>query len=151
MQLRLDSADFRASQYISQNLVKWAEETVLDSVKAHANAAGVPPAYLSALRIEQTGWISARVILDWQGPHGEPLGIWFEKGTKQHIIRATTARVLRWIDKKSGGKTRFAKAVKHPGTKALRIMELGAKSGVPRLWQKICVETSKFLEESKIP
>jgi hypothetical protein len=42
-----------------------------------------------------------------------------DEGTKAHIIKPVTAKVLHWVD--AGGDDHFAKLVHHPGTKAQEI------------------------------
>lgn len=147
--LRLESAPFRLSQFVQQNLESWIESTVVDSVKSFARASGASQKYLDSIKIIRTGPYTADVILDYQGEKGEPLGIWREKGTRPHPIVAFRSPFLYFYWEKLKRYVSFRK-VRHPGTKAMHIMENGAKYGMPRLRQKIISETNNFLQEMKM-
>ena len=54
-----------------------------------------------------------------------------EFGTRPHEIRPRVKRVLRWKDK--GGTVRYARRVRHPGTKAQPYMLPGAERAVTDL------------------
>jgi len=47
--------------------------------------------------------------------------LYFEEGTKPHVIEPVEKQALRWID---GGEERFAKSVAHPGTMGHFMVEL---------------------------
>jgi hypothetical protein len=145
--MRLASADFRTEQFINQNIIKWTEQTVLDSIYAFAKAAQVPDAYIASLKVVQTGWMKADVILDYF-EDGKPLGLWFEYGTKPHGIQGNPFLAFFWEKLK---KFVVFHRINHPGQKGLYIMTRGTQMGKPRLKAKIIAETTKFLEESKIP
>jgi hypothetical protein len=51
-------------------------------------------------------------------------------GTQPHIIRARNARALRF---EASGGTRFARSVRHPGTRPLRFFERGAQQARPQI------------------
>jgi hypothetical protein len=51
-------------------------------------------------------------------------------GTRPHLIRARNARALRF---EVGGGTRFARSVRHPGTRPLRFFERGAQQARPQI------------------
>jgi hypothetical protein len=51
-------------------------------------------------------------------------------GTQPHLIRARNARALRF---EAGGSTRFARSVRHPGTRPLRFFERGARQARPQI------------------
>lgn len=44
--------------------------------------------------------------------------VYVHEGTRPHPIRPKKRKVLAWIPRGPGGKTVFAREVKHPGTKA---------------------------------
>lgn len=144
--LRLDSSIFRSEQNIDLNLVKWTNQTIVDEIKAFANAAGVPAEYMASVKIVKTGWMKCQVELEYV-KNGKPLGIYFERGTPPHTILGNP---LRFFWEKIGRWVSFNK-VKHPGQKDLRIMERAEKNGLQRLADVISNETSKYLEEVKIP
>ena len=60
------------------------------------------------------------------------LMIWLEfTGTKPHIIKPKKAKMLSWIDKKTG-KRRFAMKVRHPGTKPQPHLRPAIRKVLPR-------------------
>ena len=74
-----------------------------------------------------------------------------ERGTKAHIIRPKTKKVLRWAADgsgrlsgavRTGGNVRFAKRVRHPGTKAQPFMLPGARKAVEGVGLKTVIITS---------
>lgn len=74
-----------------------------------------------------------------------------ERGTRAHDIRPKNKKVLAWAADgsarlsgavRTGGKVRFAKRVRHPGTKAQPYMVPGAKKAVEGLGLKTIIVTS---------
>lgn len=65
------------------------------------------------------GIITATVYVDAPrtppNPDNVAVAAFNEFGTRAHIIRAKNRKALRW---QQGGQTRFAKSVRHPGTRA---------------------------------
>jgi hypothetical protein len=59
-----------------------------------------------------------------------PVALWQNRGTPPHLIRARNARALRFVT--SGG-TRFARSVRHPGTRPLRFFERGVEQARPQI------------------
>ena len=47
-----------------------------------------------------------------------PYALFVHEGTKAHVIRPRNKKILAWVPRGSGAKTRFAMKVNHPGTKA---------------------------------
>lgn len=146
--LRLQSAPFRLTQYISQNLVTWTKEIILPEIVSAADTIGHGDNYSRHLSVVQTGPLSVDIILDWQ-INDKPVGVWFEKGTKAHFIEAVFANLLHWIDKLTK-QHRFARRVYHPGTKAHHFMERGYHRGARKLMLKITDETNAFLQRSRM-
>jgi hypothetical protein len=63
---------------------------------------------------------------------GASYAIYVHEGTKPHMIPKagnTSAKTLRWKTG-TGGKVRFAKRVRHPGTKANPFMLRGARKAI---------------------
>ena len=74
-----------------------------------------------------------------------------ERGTRPHIIRPKNKKVLRWAADgsgrltgavRAGGQARFAKRVRHPGTKAQPYMVPGARKAVEGAGLKTVVITA---------
>lgn len=76
---------------------------------------------------------------------------WIERGTKRHAILASK-RALAWTAGKrkgSKGKPIFAKSIKHPGSRAQRLLERAGRMGGPaaaRIWM-----STVSAEMAKIP
>lgn len=147
IQLRMASADFRTEQFINQNIVRWTESTILDSIRRKARREKAPDSYINALKVIYKGWMRADVELDYN-KDGKPLGLWFEFGTPPHEIKGNPTLTFFW--KKVQKVVTFGK-VSHPGQKGKYIMTKGYKNGKRRLREVISTETTQFLEETKIP
>jgi len=65
--------------------------------------------------------------LDYKGDNNEPLGVWFEHGTKDHFIKPTNKKALSWIE---GGQRFFSKGHFVKGIPERRIMERTRKQGL---------------------
>jgi hypothetical protein len=74
-----------------------------------------------------------------------------ERGTRAHVIRPKSKKVLRWAADgsarlsgavRTGGKVRFAKRVNHPGTRAQPFMLPGAKKAVEGAGLKTVIVTA---------
>jgi len=146
-QLRLDSAIFRAEQRIDNKMLELVDQTVVDEIKAFANAAGVPPEYLASVRVVKTGWMKCQVELDYT-KNGKPLGLQFEFGTRAHkifghpVLKFFWERIGRWVT--------FGK-VNHPGTKPFKIMTLSENRGLQRFAELASQDANKYMDEMKIP
>lgn len=146
-QLRLDSVDFRAEQFIDQNLTIWAEETIVSKIEEIAKSIGVPEEYLNSVQIVKSGWMKVEVILDYT-KDGKPLGIWFENGTEAHgilgnpFLRFFWEKIQKWV---------VLRKVKHPGTKAHHIMQRAEDEGMNLLAGMIPDKTTNYLREVMIP
>ena len=60
---------------------------------------------------------------------GANYSAYVEYGTRAHVIEPRNKSVLRWKD---GGKVRFARRVRHPGTKAQPFMIPGFEAAIKR-------------------
>jgi hypothetical protein len=58
------------------------------------------------------------------------IALFMNAGTQPHLIRARNARALRF---QTSGGTRFARSVRHPGTRPLRFFERGAQQARPQI------------------
>ena len=59
----------------------------------------------------------------------DPIFKYVDEGTKAHIIKPVTAKVLHWVDVNTG-EDHFAKEVHHPGNKAQKISQ-----SIREVWQ----------------
>lgn len=161
--LRLESAPFRLTQYITLNLENWVRQTILEEIVRAAH--GYEAIYRQNLRIERTGPLAFNIVFSYTGSNGEPLaGVFLERGTKPHKIRSRYKLFLRWFTQTAAAKffpqfnkvrgniqqVHFAKEVNHPGTTGLQAMSIGAQYGMPKLMTKIIAETNRFLQETRM-
>lgn len=49
-----------------------------------------------------------------------PYALFVHEGTRAHVIRPRNKKVLAWVPRGAGAKTRFASSVNHPGTRPQR-------------------------------
>lgn len=163
----MQSAPIRAQLFIEQNIETWAREEIIPEILA--NAGKFRDLYAQHLKIERVSPLKVNVVLDWQQKghfigEKKPIGIFVDQGTKAHIIEPRGPWPLHWIETVAAAKVfpQFSKAagfierhvyrwrVRHPGTKAVKAMEKGAKKGVPKFKKRVIMETTNFLERSKM-
>lgn len=58
--------------------------------------------------------------------------LFFEEGTRPHIIRPIRAKSLRWVDEMTGEEV-FAQMVRHPGTPAYEMIAKTEKLMLPQI------------------
>jgi hypothetical protein len=151
--LRLESARTRVLQYIDDNLEEWVTEEVVQPTQHIAWGEGLSEHAIGAIDIEREDYLKVKMVWNLFGDNGEPLGVWLENGTPEHIIAAKGelfggANMLRWYSK--GGKPIFRKRVKHPGTKGKHILKRGWEIGRHNLSKRIGYEVNKWLQVDKI-
>jgi hypothetical protein len=151
--LRLESAKTRVLDYIDNHLEEWVTEEVVQPTQHIAWGEGLSENAISEITIEREDYLKVKMVWNLFGDNGEPLGVWLENGTKEHIIEAKGelfggANSLRWYSK--GGKPIFRKKVKHPGTKGKHILKRGWEIGKPNLQKRIGREVNNWLQVDKI-
>ena len=112
--------------FINNKIINLAERTFGEEFLKLANANGMTDRYKQSLKITQEG--STLVLeLDYRGrDNDEPLGVWFERGTRRHFIKPTN-KVLSWIE---NGQRFFSKGHFVSGIVPKRIMENMARNGM---------------------
>lgn len=154
--LRLLSAKYRIDQMIASNIQQWAEEEILQVAQKICWRNGLSENAISGLYIDAR-YEGRKVVVDlrWdlEGPNGEPVWKFLDKGTPPHVIEAKGKLFggsdwLRWYDKQM--KPVFRKKVNHPGTKAMDISGQTRKEGVPNLKKRIIREVNKIIDETRI-
>jgi len=156
--LRLDSAPFRIKEIIRKNAVNVAERTFGETFRELAEAAGMSSRYQQSLKMSMEG-NELVMELDYRGvDNNEPLGLWFEKGTKGHFIRPkgsgaqfskidkelAGSNVLSWVQ---DGKRFFSAGHFVRGITATNIMENLKREGMPKFKEKL-VETIEGMMEA---
>ncbi len=116
-------------KFIDDQVVNIAERTFGEEFLKLAEAEGMTGRYKQSLVIKTE---SGNLILelDYRGQdNDEPLGVWFEHGTKDHFIKPTEKKALSWIE---GGQRFFSKGHFVKGIPERRIMERMEKQGLPQ-------------------
>ena len=113
-------------KFIDGQVANIAERTLGEEFLKLAESEGMTARYKQSLKITTE---SGNLILelDYRGENDEPLGVWFEHGTKDHFIKPTNKKVLSWIE---GGQRFFSKGHFVKGIPERRIMERMRKQGL---------------------
>ena len=91
----------------------------------------------SAVGRRRLGEMNYQVYIDLQRA---PYGRFVEEGTRPHVISARNVRALRFS---TGGSIVFAKNVKHPGTKPVRML----RRGVSEAWRGLEQRWAQRIED----
>jgi hypothetical protein len=148
--LRLDSAPFRTRNIIRQIAVRVARETFGKRFKEIAEFEEMSERYQDALRFHLEGDIlglSVVMTLDYQGDNGEPLGIWFEEGTKDHFIAPKDKKALRF---EIGNQVFFSKGHWVKGIKERHIIQRTVQEGLPEFANELKKQIEAELERTKL-
>jgi hypothetical protein len=105
---------------------RWATEDE-DDMAVTMQASGIQQAVSRLQALRAAAALLARTDCRVGSP--SPVALWQNAGTQPHLIRARNARALHW----EGGGTRFARSVRHPGTRPLRFFERGAQQARPQI------------------
>ena len=118
----------QVKKFIDDQVVNIAERTFGEEFLKLSEAEGMTARYRQSLKIKTD---SGKLIieLDYRGENEEPLGVWFEHGTKDHFIKPTEKKSLSWIE---GGQRFFSKGHFVKGIPERRIMERMTKQGLPQ-------------------
>lgn len=156
MELRLDSAKIRIEEYADSVLSDTIDETILESCRTVARAAGMRQAYLDEIKFEKKGFLKGDVVNEWTSlskdalGKGVPLALFFEDGTVTHFIEPLDPDgVLVWEDPDTG-ETRYSKGHIVAGIKAMKIMINGFKFGLDRFIQTLVNKINRFLQENSL-
>jgi hypothetical protein len=83
---------------------------------------------------------------DYIDPDRAFYGKWVHDGTKPHIIRARNKKVLRWATGR--GKWRFARWVRHPGTKPDQFLYEAGRLQQNKINEIFAEYTNKAIQEA---
>ena len=70
--------------YMDDLLKKLVEKHVLEKARSLARAAWLPDAFVDGLKVIRTDKYEYHLINTFKGKWGEPLALWYEKGTVQN-------------------------------------------------------------------
>lgn len=164
-QVQTLSGDVR--NFISDNMLRWAEGTIQAEAIRFARAANMPPKFIDGIKIIQKG---DKIFLEneWKSKDTDaPLAVFFEYGTSDHWVAPLSPDgVLAWTSKgttntrnasaiyfknfseKKGDKM-FSKGHYVSGLPRLEPMTRGYQAGLKRFRYKIQTEVKrKFSKEN---
>ena len=148
--------NFQVFEFIRKNAANIADRTIGEKFLQMADANGRSGRYKNSYKIvpNQFGF---KITLDYQGEDNEPLGIWFEEGTKAHFIRPkgsgaqfakidpslTGANVLSWVE---NGKRFFSAGHFVRGIKKMNIVHGSLEQGMPLFKLELAKQVKEFVE-----
>lgn len=159
--LKLGSMEFRLQEFVRKRAERIARETIGFEIKQIASNMGMSSKYIDSLEYSVEGIgrnLKLKIDLNYFGEGGEPLGYWFEHGTKDHWIEPKGAgiqfdkmsdefaskhkgsNVLHWTD---GGQHFFSKGHMVSGIKAHKIIEEGKTRGMPEFLGRLKAEVKE--------
>ena len=145
--LRAESLPFRIEEFINFRVLDIANNTLVPAIKKQAVLKKMPDRYINSIKAEFDGshlWI----WVDFKGKKGEPLDVFFEKGTKKHFIKPKAAKALSWI---VGGFVKaFSKGHYVSGIKARYVFRDGFLKGYPEFKKKLQEELEEYTKETML-
>ena len=142
--LRTESVSFRASEFIRKMAPIIADRTIGEGIRNVARQQKMPKRYAQSLHFDMDG-MTLTCWVDFEGEDGEPLGLWFEEGTKRHFIAPVTAKALSWI---AAGERFFSKGHWVRGIVARHVFKHGVRQGIKKFLKELERETTQYLERS---
>lgn len=124
----MTSVKEKIRDFINDQTVNIAERTFGEEFLRLADVEDMSPRYKQSLKIK-TDFGKLILELDYQGDNNEPLGVWFEHGTKDHFIKPVKAKALSFIE---NGQRFFSKGHFVKGIRERRIMEKMVRLGLPK-------------------
>lgn len=144
--LRLESTTVRTEEFIKQVAPNIAHRTIVEKITDIAMAKKIPPRYWQSIHAEMEG-MALIIWVDFEGENKEPLGHWFEEGTKKHKIMPIKAKVLSWIQ---NGIRRFSLGHWVRGIRARHAFRDGVRAGLPLFLEALRIEIQAYQDEAKI-
>lgn len=150
-QLRLRTIeDQRINPFIDSIIVDEFIKEVEDPLKALATGEGLAQSYIDSISTVKLGFCTVALKMSLERD-GKPLGIWLEKGTKQHWIEPKDPIngpfALHWTYQ---GKSYFSKGHMHPGFEGYHILDMVPFLYIPRFEKKIATRTNEYLERTSL-
>ena len=152
--LRMESASFRAGEFIRKNLISIAQEVFGSLFEQLAVQHGMTERYKRSLKITSEG-LQLQIELDYRSKDNNlPLGEWFETGTDveaggTHWIEPVNAEVLHWIDPITG-EDRFSKGHEVKGITPTHIFETMTERGYPIFADELIKRTEEFMAQTEL-
>ncbi|MBC8553273.1 MAG: hypothetical protein H8D23_26945 [Candidatus Brocadiales bacterium] len=155
--LKLGSMEFRIQEFVRKRAERIARETIGFEIQQIASNMGMSSRYIDAIKytVEGIGHnLTLKIDLDYFGKDGEPLGYWFEFGTKDHWIEPiggtqggggrNTPKVLHWTQ---GGQHFFSKGHMVSGIKPHKIFDEGKTRGMPEFLGRLKAEIEDYQQK----
>jgi len=149
----LDSAKIRVEEFADSIFADTINDTILQSCKSIARAAGMKQGYLDAIKFEKSGFLRGDIINDWTSDSkdalgkGVPLAVYFEDGTTTHFIEPLDPDGVLVFDLPDGT-TGFSKGHWVKGIRAMKIMMNGFKFGLANFITRLTNKINQFLQET---
>lgn len=144
--LRLQSTAIRTEEFIKQVAPNIAERTIVEKISAIAEGKQMKPRYWQSIHVEMSG-MELWIWVDYEGENKEPLGLWFEEGTKRHFIAPRVKQVLSWIQ---NGIRRFSMGHYVRGIRARHLFRDGVRAGLPLFLEQLQEEINRYHEEATL-
>jgi len=144
--LRLGSAATRTEEFIKEVAPNIAQRTIVEKISSIAMAKTKSPRYWQSIHAEMVG-MELWIWVDFEGENKEPLGLWFEDGTKKHKIMPIHAKALSWIQ---NGIRRFSLGHWVSGIRAKHIFRDGVRAGLPSFLSQLQDEIDRYHKEARL-
>lgn len=151
--LRTQSLPFRIQEFTDYKILDIANSTIVKAIRDEAIIKEMPRRYIENIHAEFDGkelWI----WVDFEGKSKEPLGLFFEEGTKGHKIIPIRKKALAFLEKGAigivAGIRRFSKGHWVSGIEARHIFKNGVKKGYPQFKKKLTQELEQYLRETNL-
>ena len=138
--------NYQIFEFIRKNAANIAERTIGEKFLEFADRNGRSNRYKQSLKITSNQF-GFKILLDYQGDNDEPLGIWFEQGTKAHFIRPKEANALSWVE---SGHRFFSKGHFVEGIKKMNIVHDSVESGIPLFKTELKKQVEAFMESLNV-
>ncbi len=150
--LRLDNAGQRVNRCIDDHLEEWANEEIVEKIRANARGLQLSQRVQDAITFEKTDFMIGEIVFDLV-VDGQPVDEFLENGFRPHVIEAKGkdsggADFLHWIDK--NGKNFFRRKVNHPGFEGYHLIEKGVRENEQGLERRIVSETEEFMQKERL-
>jgi len=144
--MRMESLSFRIQEHIRKIAPIVADRTIGEGIRNVARQQKMPKRYAQSIHTEMDG-MDLWIWVDFEGEDGEPLGLWFEEGTKRHWVGPVLRKALRWI---MMGMVRFSKGHWVRGIVARHVFKHGVRQGMGKFKAEMKREIEMEMERTRM-
>lgn len=134
--------------FLKAKVTEWANKIIVDDIVRQMQENHFSPKIWKNTHLKDVDIRSNRIRLiitsEYTTESGFDVALAREKGTKDHMIKPRTAKVLSWIFQ---GVRMFSKGHMVSGFKSLRIIEKTTKAKKPELQAKLNEEFEKWMTD----